>query len=65
MHGATVSNALSFAVYDNVAQGVKRKLDVGRILIEDTRATITEEARRRDFIMAVNKLSDRLGEKRA
>jgi len=53
-----------FAVYDNVAQGVKRKLDVGRILIEDTRATITEEARRREFIMAVNKLSDRLGERR-
>ena len=53
-----------FAVYDNVAQGVKRKLDVGRILIEDTRATITEEARRREFIAAVNKLSDRLGERK-
>jgi translin len=51
-----------FAVYDNVAQGVKRKLDVARILIEDTRATITEEARRGEFIMAVNKLSDRLGD---
>jgi len=51
-----------FAVYDNVAQGVKRKLDVARILIEDTRATITEEARRREFIAAVNKLSERLGE---
>lgn len=51
-----------FAVYDNVAPGVKRKLDVGRALIEDTRATITEEARRRDFIQAVNKLSERLGE---
>jgi len=51
-----------FAVYDNVAQGVKRKLDVARILIEDTRATITEEARRREFITAVNKLSERLGE---
>lgn len=52
-----------FAVYDNVAPGVKRKLDVGRALIEDTRATITEEARRRDFILAVNKLSERLGER--
>ncbi|MHB2035384.1 MAG: RNA-binding protein [Nitrososphaerales archaeon] len=51
-----------FAVYDNIAQGVKRKLDVARILIEDTRATITEEARRREFITAVNKLSERLGE---
>ncbi|MHB1868299.1 MAG: RNA-binding protein, partial [Nitrososphaerales archaeon] len=51
-----------FAVYDNIAQGVKRKLDVARILIEDTRATITEEARMREFITAVNKLSERLGE---
>jgi translin len=51
-----------FTVYDNVAQGVKRKLDVGRMLIEDTRATITEEARRREFIGAVNKLSERLGD---
>ena len=50
-----------FAVYDNIAQGVKRKLDVARILIEDARATITEEARRREFINAVNKLSERLG----
>lgn len=50
-----------FAVYDNIAQGIKRKLDVGRILIEDTRATVTEEARRREFITAVNKLSDKLG----
>lgn len=48
------------AVYDNIAQGMKRKLDVARNLIEDTRATVTEEARRRDFISAVNKLSDRL-----
>lgn len=53
-----------FAVYDNVAPGVKRKLDVGRMLIEDTRATITEETRRRDFILAVNRLSKELEERK-
>ena len=53
-----------FAVYDNVAPGARRKLDVARILIEDTRATITEEARRRDFIRAVNRLSERLEERK-
>lgn len=50
-----------FAVYDHIAQGTKRKLDVARILIEDTRATVTEEARRRKFIEAVNDLASRLG----
>lgn len=51
-----------FAVYDNVVQGTKRKLDVARILVDDTRATITEEARRREFITSVNKLSNSLRE---
>jgi translin len=49
------------AVYDHVVQGIRRKLDVARILIEDTRATITEESRRREFISALNKVSDKLG----
>lgn len=49
------------AVYDHIAQGTKRKLDVARILIEDTRATVTEEARRRKFVEAVNDLALRLG----
>jgi translin len=50
-----------FAIYDNITQGIKRKLDVARMLIEDTRATITEEARRREFVSAVNDLSAKLG----
>jgi translin len=51
----------SFAVYDNIVQGVKRKLDIARILIEDTRSTITEEVRRSEFMVAVKDLSDKLG----
>ncbi len=46
-----------FAVYDHVAQGVKRKLDVARILIEDTRAAVTEEIRRSEFMKSIGKLS--------
>src|SRR5579864_9139323 len=49
------------AVYDHVIQGIRRKLDVARILIEDTRATVTEESRRREFIRALNKVSEKLG----
>ena len=45
------------AVYDNVVQGIRRKLDVARILVDDTRAAITEESRRREFISSVNRLS--------
>ncbi len=49
-----------FSTYDHVAQGVKRKLDVARILIEDTRGTVTEEARRRELINAVSQLGIQL-----
>lgn len=50
-----------FAVYDNIVQGVKRKLDIARMLIEDTRAAITEEVRRDEFMLAVTNLSSKLG----
>jgi translin len=50
-----------FAAYDNIVQGVKRKLDVARILIDDTRATITEEVRRAKFMETVNDLASAIG----
>jgi len=49
-----------YAVYDHVVQGVKRKLDVSRMLIEDTRAAVTEDVRRTEFIKTVNTLLKRL-----
>ncbi len=49
-----------FSVYDHVVSGTKRKLDVARILIEDTRGTITEEARRRELVNSVARLSQQL-----
>jgi translin len=50
-----------FAVYDNIAKGVRRKLDVARMLIEDTRSTVTEEVRRTQFIKSMNDLASKLG----
>lgn len=42
-----------FAVYDNIVSGLRKKLDVARRLIEDIRATVTEESRRKALIEAV------------
>ena len=42
-----------FAVYDNIVYGLRKKLDVARMLIEDIRATMTEEKRRKALIQAV------------
>ncbi len=49
-----------FAVYDNIVQGVRRKLDVARILIEDTRAAVTEDSKRLAMLDAIDRLYDRL-----
>jgi translin len=40
-------------VYDNIVSGLRKKLDVARRLIEDIRATVTEESRRKALIEAV------------
>lgn len=45
-----------FAVYDNIVAGLRKKLDVARMLIEDIRAVVTEESRRRALIDAVGRL---------
>lgn len=45
-----------FAVYDNVVTGLRKKLDVARMLIEDIRAVVTEETRRKALMEAVGGL---------
>lgn len=45
-----------FAVYDNLIPGLRRKLDVSKMLIEDIRAVVTEEMRRGTMIKAINNL---------
>lgn len=45
-----------FAVYDNIVSGLRKKLDVARMLIEDIRAVVTEETRRKALINAIDGL---------
>jgi translin len=49
-----------FAVYDNLVSGIRRKLDVAKMLIEDIRAVVTEETRRSIMIKAIDSLEQKL-----
>ena len=42
-----------FAMYDKIVKETRRKLDVNRILVEETRSVITEEIRRNHFVKAL------------
>lgn len=42
-----------FAVYDHVANGVRRKIDVDRMLTEDVRGVMAEEARRTVMVSSI------------
>jgi translin len=46
----------SFAVFDNVVNGVRRKIDVARMITEDTRGVFAEEARRESLLSSIEKL---------
>ena len=48
-----------FAVYDNIVTGLRKKLDVARMLIEDIRAVVTEESRRKALTDAIDSLEKR------
>lgn len=45
-----------FSIYDKVVKEARRKIDVNRILVDDTRAAITEEKRRSELIKTINKM---------
>lgn len=49
-----------FAVYDNIVPGLRKKLDVARMLIEDIRAVVTEEKRRKTLIDAFGSFEQRV-----
>lgn len=49
-----------FATYDHLISGLRRKLDVAKMLIEDIRAVVTEETRREVMINAINTLETKL-----
>ena len=44
-----------FAMYDKIVRETRRKLDVNSVLVEETRAVITEEIRRNHFVKALTK----------
>lgn len=50
---------MPFAVYDNIVQGVRRKLDQDKVTIESIREVITEEVRRQEFISNLSIKLDR------
>ena len=54
------SDVYPFAIYDNIINGIRKKLDVSKILIENTRELITEESRRSILIGSLKKLNDTL-----
>ena len=54
------SDVYPFAIYDNIVNGIRKKLDVSKILIENTRELITEESRRSILIGSLKKLNDTL-----
>jgi len=53
------------AVYDHVANGARRKIDVARMLVEDTRGVIAEEMRRESVNVAMDRLRKKLDGRRA
>jgi translin len=45
-----------FAIFDNIVNGLRRKIDVARILTEDVRGIMAEEARRADLAASMKDL---------
>jgi translin len=54
------SSVYPFAVYDHLISGMRRKLDIAKMLIEDVRAVVTEETRRDILINAIDSLERKL-----
>ena len=46
-----------FSIYDNIISGTRKKLDVGKRIIDDVRISITEEYRRKNFLDRIESAS--------
>jgi translin len=57
---ALYSTCSPLAVYDHVLGGSRRKIDVARMLVEDTRGLLTEEARRETLISSMDRVYKKL-----
>ena len=51
------------AVYDHVVNGARRKIDVARMLVEDTRGLLAEEMGRESVSNSMARLEKKLGER--
>lgn len=49
-----------FAVFDNVVNGVRRKIDVARMITEDTRGILAEETRRQILLSSIERLEGKV-----
>src|SRR5215831_15833558 len=54
------SSVYPFAAFDNLVSGLRRKLDIAKVLIEDIRALVTEEKRRQKIMIAMDDLKQHL-----
>ena len=54
------SSIYPLSVYDNLIPGLRKKLDVARILIEDIRAFLTEEKQRSDLTCKFNEIESKI-----
>jgi translin len=54
------SSIYPLSVYDNLIPGLRKKLDVARILIEDIRAFLTEEKQRSDLTCKINEIESKI-----
>jgi len=57
------STCSPLAVYDHVVNGARRKIDVARMLVEDTRGLLTEETRRESVSASMARLEKKLRER--
>lgn len=55
------SSIYPFSVYDNIVPGIRRKLDVAKLLIENARSTLTEESSRNLLIKKMGIFEKQLG----
>lgn len=58
------STCSPFAVYDHVLGGTRRKVDVARMLVEDTRGLLAEEIGREKVASSIDRVYKRLGRTR-
>ncbi len=50
-----------FASYDHLVNGARRKIDVARMIVEDTRGVLTEESGREKLVSSMERLQKKLG----